>query len=227
MKVTKIDAYKEVFKKHLDITQSYNELYKYECLKNFTDNWDLSALDLGSMYDKSFTSTISGRLWGGSTNSAKELMLKFIELDKEFVRSMFRDLYNEDKDLGMRINRFKFHCDQLLEQLQVKEKQWNNHFHDDAEVALYLAFQYPQVYNLFDYAPFAIVMQRLEIKDLPEAYQTERYMKLSKALYTMISKDEELLELHRKQRNEAQYYGEDTMLIVHDYLRICSQAPVI
>lgn len=227
MKVDKINAYKEVFKKHLEITQNYNELYKYECLQNFVTHWDLGELDLRTTYDKSFSSAISGRLWGGSTNSAKEMMLKFIDLDKEFVRSMFRDLYNENKDLGMRINRFKFHCDQLLAKLQETEQQWNDHFHTDQEVALYLAFNDPGTYNLFNFGPFSIMMQRLELKKLPEEYETERYFKLCKGLYTMLSKDEELSELHRKKRTDSQYYGEDTMLMVHDYLLICSQAPVL
>jgi len=224
LKVDKINAYKAVFKKHLEITQNYNELYKYECLQNFVTHWDLGALDLASVYDKSYSSNISGRLWGGSTNSAKEMMLKFIARDKEFVRSMFRDLYNEDKDIGMRINRFKFHCDQLLEQLQQTEQQWNSHFHSDAEVAMYLAFQYPDTYNLFQFAPFSIMMQRLELKKLPEEYETDRYFKLCKGLYTMLSKDEELLELHSAKRVDPLYYGEPTMLMVHDYLVIGIQA---
>lgn len=227
MKVDKINAYKEVFKNHLTITQNYNELYKYECLQNFQTHWDLGALDLKTVYDKSYSSNISGRLWGGSTNSPKSIMLKFMDMDKEFVRSMFRDLYNEDKDLGMRINRFKFHCDQLLEKLQETEQQWNDHFHTDEEVALYLAFQYPKTYNLYNYGPFSIMMQRLELKNIPEDYQSERYFKLCKGLYTMLSKDEELLELHRAKRADEVYYGDNTMLMVHDYLLICSQSPVL
>lgn len=227
MKVDKINAYKDVFKKHLEITQNYNELYKYECLQNFIANWNLGELDLRSIYDKSYSSSVSGRLWGGSTNSAKEMMLKFLDMDKEFVRSMFRDLYNEDRDISMRINRFKFHCDQLLAKLQETEMQWNDHFHNDSEVSLYLSFQYPQTYNLFNFGPFSNMMQRLELKKMPEEYETDRYFKLCKGLYTMLSKDEELLELHRQKRAEAGYYEEDTMLIVHDYLVVCSQSPVI
>lgn len=227
MKVDKINAYKDVFKKHLEVTQSYNELYKYECLNHFQNNWDLAELDLKSIYDKSYSSNISGRLWGGSTNSAKQIMLKFLDLDREFVRSMFRDLYNEDKDLSMRMNRFVFHCDQLLEQLQTGGKKINNHFHGGSEVALYLAFNSPEDYNIFNYGPFSIMMTRLEAKNIPEEYQTDRYFKLCKGIYTILKKDEELMELHRSKRNDDQYFKENTMLIVHDFFAICSQEPVI
>ena len=203
MKVDKINAYKEVFREHLEIPQSYNELYKYECLQNFEANWDLSALDLKTNYDNAFQSKISARLWGGSQNSAKEVMLLFLEMDKEFVRSMFRDLYNEDKDLGMRINRFVFHCDQMLEQLQAKQPKWTTHFHGESEVALYLAFNNPQVYPLFSYSPFANMMQRLEVKSVPESYELERYFKLCKGLYTLLKRDIQLVRLHKEVREAA------------------------
>jgi len=222
LKVDKINAYKEVFRNHLQITQSYNELYKYECLQNFEANWDLSALDLKTMYDNSLQSKLSGRLWGGSQNSAKEVMLLFLDMDKEFVRSMFRDLYNEDKDLGMRINRFVFHCDQMLEQLQSKQPKWTTHFHGESEVAFYLAFNNPQVYPLFNYGPFAIMMQRLEVKSVPESYELERYFKLCKGLYTLLKRDIQLVRLHKEVREAAGYYGDDTVIMVHDYLVVCA-----
>jgi len=227
MKVDKINAYKDVFKEHLLVTQTYNELYKYECLAHFQKNWKLDELDLKTMYDASLSSNISARLWGGSTNSAKSVMLQFIDQNKEFVRSMFRDLYNEDKDLGLRISRFKYHCSQMLSELQQKGLKINHHMHNDAEVSVYLAFNAPDKYNIFNYAPFNIMMNRLEAKNIPQEFEIERYFKLCKGLYTMLSKDGELLEIHGKLRNDNQYYQEDTMLIVHDFLIVCSQKPVL
>ena len=63
-------------------------------------------MDFAQMFNESFKSQISNSLWGGSVNSAKSVMLTFIENNKEYVRSMFKDLYNEDRDINMRINRF-------------------------------------------------------------------------------------------------------------------------
>lgn len=225
MKVDKINAYKAVFKKHLEVTQAYNELYKYDALNNFRANWNLGELDLRSIYDKSFQSAISGRLWGGSVNSAREMMLRFIEKDKEFVRSMFRDLYNEDKDLAMRINRFKFHCDELLSKLQEDSLKLSHHYHDDSEVVMYLAFNAPERYPLYNYAPFRIMMERLEAKNVPEEWEVDRFLKLSKGLYTLLSRDEELLSLHKDQIKA--HYEEPTMIIVHDFMVVCSQGSAV
>lgn len=221
MKVDKINAYKDLFKQHLEITQSYNELYKYDALANFQANWDLGELDLGSIYDKSLSSELSGRLWGGSQNSAKEMMLRFIEQDKEFVRSMFRDLYDYKKDLGMRVNRFQLHCDELLSILQAKHPKLNHHYHGPEEVFLYLAFNDPQTYPLFHYASFSIMMERLESRSIPEEFETDRYFKLCTGLHKLLCRDEQLVEMHKAKR--AEYYSEPTILMVNDFITICSK----
>ena len=224
MKVDKINAYKELFREHLEVTQSYNELYKYDALAHFQQNWDLGVLDLAATYNKSFSSELSGRLWGGSQNSAKEMMLKFIEQDKEFVRSMFRDLYDEKKDLGMRVNRFQLHCDELLTTLHEKHPNQNHHYHTTDEVGLYLAFNAPETYALYHYASFSIMMQRLDSRSIPEAFETERYFKLCSGLYKLLSRDQLLVDLHISKRGE--YYDQPTMLMVNDFISICSKGPI-
>ena len=50
-------------------------------------------------------------------------MLRFLEHDRESVRVMFKDLFNENKDIIMRMDRFRFHCDELLADLQQKHKK--------------------------------------------------------------------------------------------------------
>jgi len=228
MKVDLINAYKEVFKEHLRITQSYTELYKYECLNNFQAHWDLAELDLHTNYDSSFSSKISGRLWGGSQNSAKSMMLSFIEMNKEFVRSSFRDLTNENKDFSLRVNRFLLHCKELLAEYKTKvSDKAIDHLHEYDEAFLYLCFIEPDKYPLYSYGPFKTMMTRLQVREVPEDFEIDRYYKLSKALYTMLTKDVELLELHKAiiQEYPSQIYP--NMLIVDDYLRICSQKPPI
>lgn len=228
MKVDKINAYKEVFKEHLRITQSYNELYKYESYSNFLTHWDLAELDLKSMYDKSFSSTISGRLWGGSKNSAKEMMLHFIDMNKEFVRSAFRDLTDDAKDPSMRINRFLLHCKELLSERRAKiNDQTIDHLHGYKEAFLYLCFHAPNKYPLYSYGPFKIMMQRLEVREVPEDYEVERYYKLCKALFTMLTKDTELLQLHTDQTLSYPSPIYPNMLIVDDFFQICSQKPIL
>jgi len=225
MKVEKINHYKDKFKKHLhqlveDYTP-YEEAYKYENLLNFQQNWDLGDLDFHSIFNKSFKSKISNKLWGGSKDSPKSMMLEFINLNKEFVRTAFRDLFNEEKDITMRINRFGFHCDQMLDQSLEAKKKFNTHHHEDRKMAaLYLSFNAPELYTLFEYPIFKKTMELLDTRSVPEKFEIERYFKLSKGLNTLISKDEELMEWHKEliKPYDQVHFGQ---MIVHDFYIFC------
>ena len=65
MKVEKINDYISKVKHYLKVNENDEFLYKYECLKNFQDNWDIEAIDFRLMYDQSLSSKMSNRLWGG------------------------------------------------------------------------------------------------------------------------------------------------------------------
>lgn len=223
MKVNLINEYKEKFKQRLVQSYDYDESYKYECLQQYKNHWDLDALALEEVYDQSFQSSISGRLWGGSKNSAKEIMLRFIQHNREFMRSAFRDLYADYKDVSLRINRFISHCDEMLDELKKTDKKLNNHYHDKKIVSVYLAFHNPMEYNIFDFLDFKRMMLRLEAKNLPMEFEIERFFKLSKGLFTILSKDEELLKLHQQKLNDAKFCAEPNLLLAHDFIIICSK----
>ena len=216
MKLAKIESYKDAFKKYLEDQEDYSELYKYECLQNYRRNWDLSSMDLYEMFDNSFRSQISNSLWGGSVNSAKSVMLMFIRNNPEFVRSMFRDLYNEDKDLSLRVNRFSFHCDQMMDELPMSKKKPVNHKHNPKILSVYLSFHDPENFTIIDYRKFRSLMELLEKQDIPEDFEIERIIKSCRALYKILSKDNELLELHNNRLPE-EYRSESNMLLVHDF----------
>jgi len=221
MKVNLINDYKDKFITFLTRQSDYEEIYKYENISNFRKHWDLSELDLKTMYDNSFKSKLSGRLWGGTVDSAKSIMLLFIDTNKEFVRSMFRDLYNESKELNGRIDRFIFHCDQMLDEVKKTTDKFDRHFHEDATMPfLYLCFSDPKVYPLYDYNLFRNTLPLFETRSVPENFEIDRYYKLSKAIYTIISKDTNLVTLHQSLIPEA--YGiEANMLLLDDFLRFC------
>jgi len=227
MKLERIEYFKEHFKKHLKETEDYSELYKYECLQNFTNHWDLSSLDLLDMYSQSLTSNLTGRIWGGSRNSAKSMMQEFITLDKEYMRSVFRDLFNEDKDLTGRIQRFRFHCDQLLNELRDSKKKLTTHYHTEKMISFYLSFNAPEQYNLYSYKSFSKMMQKIEVQEVPQEFELERFFKISAAIYKILSKDEELVSLHKSLRDERAYYSESTMLMVHDFFSVCAHSDIL
>lgn len=215
MKLKIIEACIASYKNWLQDQEVYPELYKYENLKNFRANWNLDADDFAAMFDASFKSQISNKLWGGSVNSAKSVMLEFIKTNPEYVRSMFRDLYNESKDLSLRINRFSLHCDEMMDQLPSNKLKPVEHRHTPKIISVYLSFNDPELYTIIDYGAFHNFMNRLENQNIPMVFELERIFKLCRGVYNVMKKDDELLE-RLEQAIGEKYYSEHNMLMVHD-----------
>lgn len=220
MKVDKIQEYISKVKKYFQAEDFHDEfLYKYECLKNFQDNWDIDAIDFGEMYNKALSSQMSNRLWGGRRNSSKASMLDMIKADKHFADSMFRDLFDEGKAVNQRMERFIFHCDELIQMVPVlKKKDPPHHKHDNYTIlSVYLASRYPEQYCLFEYPQFKETMTKLEVQEVPQIFEISRFFKLSQALHKMILKDEELMEIQKERINEDIFYQDASMLLVSDF----------
>lgn len=200
--------------------ESRNEahLLPWECLKNYQDNWDIEELDFGAMYDRSIHSNVSVRLWKRDGYFPKEVMMDFIALDKEFSRSMFRDLFDEAKDAEGRVRRFVYHCDIFLEELKKKHKLASAHFHDDLYMpSLYLGFQYPAEYTTYSYGLFRGFMEKLNAKNLPIVDDVERYFKVMKVIQKLLLQNEALEDKLNNWRKEKIYYQETSLFLAQDF----------
>ena len=218
MKVDKIKEQIDRFRKYLMASDGTEFLFKWEVQKNFSDHWNLEARDMSSMLDKALHSQISGRLWGGSQDSPKSVMKEFMQINPLFVHAMFMDLFNENKDITMRMERFKFHCDQLLEDLQKVRKKANNHFHSDHKIiSLYLTLNNPANYTIFDYEPFKRTMEIIEARNMPASYDVERFFKTAKIFDTFIRQDQALIDYINDQINSDQFYQGYTMYLTYDF----------
>lgn len=152
------------------------ERYKWEALVNFQDKWDIEASDFGSMFDSSFQA-VSDNLWVSSRYYPKKMMLEFIALDQELVRSMFRELYDEEQDIRLRVEAFVLQCDTLLERwMEEGERSGRDlsHYHGDMRaVSQYLFFRYPERYYLYKYT---------EVNRFFTKFRSAKAIKYSKAI---------------------------------------------
>ncbi|MCC6724696.1 MAG: hypothetical protein IT258_09310, partial [Saprospiraceae bacterium] len=114
----------------------------WESQRVFQENWEVEALDFRTMFDRSLENSRSRRLWKREHYEPKDMMLRFIEMNREFVRQVFQDLFNESKEIEGRIGRFSYHCDELLAAWHEERpgSKLNSHYHNDGYqmVALYL-----------------------------------------------------------------------------------------
>lgn len=204
--------------KTLITSSSYGEIYKWETLKTFHDNWDIESPDFKAMYDCSFYSSDSNNLWANPHWFPKAVMLKFIDHDKDRVRLMFDDLFDEAIDVDTRIERFVYNCDEMLKEVQRIDNSVKHHFHDGQRmVSLYLAFRYPAKYAIYKYTEFKTFMQMVKATDIPGTGEYERFFKVVRTIYSIMSKDEQLMKVHKHLLNAECYKGE-TLMLAQDFI---------
>ena len=226
MKTEKIYQYLEAYKKLLRSRTPYEEAYKWEVLKNFQDNWDVEAPDFAEMYSRSLASNMSRRLWRETGYEPRQRMLEFIPLQPDWVRHLFRDLFDEEKSLDARIGRFVFGCDELMAEYRQQNPTSNetSHYHEDYRmISLYLGLRHPQAYAPYDLDTFRNILVKLEGRDIPLAHDLPRYIKLLRILEKFITKDEELLEAHRNKIRGNSFYKGPTLMLVQDFCWCCTQ----
>ncbi len=220
MNLQKIQHYISEYKKHLQSTRDFEAGYKWESLQVFQNNWDIEAADFGKMYDASFQNSETRRLWKGDNFFPKEMMLKFIEMAPDFVRNMFRDLFDENKDVENRISRFQFCCDSLLSEYKSKFPLTieNRHFHlENHMISMYLCFRFPEQYSLFEYPAFKQAMVNIGVTNLPTQFDIARFFKVARTLNTFLQKDQELINLQKKKLRPQVHFMENTLLLVNDF----------
>lgn len=200
-----------------------SDLYLWDAQAQFLANWDIERLDFDVMYDESLQSNISQRIWTGVDYHPKESMKILLRHEKEFIRSMFRDLFNEAKDLHMRISRFIFHCDELMRTLQKKEAKLIHHYHDEAMVMSYLALYDPSRYTFLDMPAFRKTMETMDALNIPDYISLESYTKLMRIIQKFLMKDLSLINGYRTLFDDLSLYRSDSLLLALDFVRSISK----
>jgi len=218
------DAYKESLARSFEANR-----YAWESLKTFSDNWETNALDFSSMYARSFENNLSNPLWEGHEYFPKRAMLELIGRDEDLIRRMFQELFNEKLDIEGRVDRFVYHCDALRDDMRRDNPKYQRHYHGGYRmISVYLTFKYPGHYCIYDYPAWRYFMEAIGAKPIPEEHEIGRFFKVARTIWKIISKDEELLELHRRQRQiHRDIHQNDSLLIVWElYTRSQNRTPV-
>jgi hypothetical protein len=188
--------------------------YWYTAQKTFQLNWDSSQIDTAEMIEAAFD--VSTDLWSLPLIEAKHALLKFTEVNSDLLLAMFRDLYSENKSLDGRIDRFLFHCDLLLKEVNQQKILIPEHNHNKWVVSVYLSYQYPSQYLPFDYEMFSKGMLTMKAMKVPESYEIDRYFKICRIMTKFLIKIPEISDYYsEKQSLQIQ----ENQLIAYDFLK--------
>ncbi|MCF8238539.1 MAG: hypothetical protein K9I85_10315 [Saprospiraceae bacterium] len=189
--------------------------------QQFQASWDLQAIDLADMFDRSLQSDVNRRMWSREGYQPKEIMLLFIRLEPHLVHTMFLDLFRKDKDLQGRISRFQHHADELLQHYQDKglKPAYAGHDQDLQIISLYLALRYPADYAPYHHAAFVHAMSLFRVRELPIVPDPDRWMKVARTLLNLMKKNDDLMDRYAQFRRDPRFFQEDTLLLAWDFVQ--------
>src|SRR5574344_1663097 len=88
-----------------------DEVYKWEAIKCFQDNWNAQTENFSQMF---YTATAeTSNLLTSGYSFPRQMIKQYAEVEGETVRQMFNDLFDEGKELPVRIDAFISSCDGL------------------------------------------------------------------------------------------------------------------
>lgn len=154
-----LEGYKVYFPSHWD-----DEKYKWEAIKHFRDHWDIVAENFGDMFkqatDKTFNLLASGYAY------PRGMITNFAKADDEATRAMFRNLYDETKDLAERVDAFQTASEEL--RAKYDDGTWRNHYQNTNAISTYLWLRYPDKYYIYKYELFRVAAKELSSNYLPK-----------------------------------------------------------
>lgn len=211
------------FVKHLKTSNQADEpLMFWETQYHFQKSWDIGNQDLLSMYSSSLQNTQTKRYWKREQFTPKESMELLIAFDPEFVRMMFNDLFNEEKDLSSRIDRFIYYCDDLLSRYKSETKaKINNHYHNVEFVYFYLAMRYPENYAVYNHVDFKDTLQVFKAVNIPEVIDPDRFAKTSKIINKFLPED--INSIINRKLNNPLFFSDKSLLPITYFCYYCSR----
>ena len=222
MNLKKLQAAIQNYEMVLEKNPDHDPYWKWESQQVFQKNWDIEASGFADMFDRSLQNSHTRRLWNRENYAPKEMMLKFGQMNAEYCRFIFQDLFNEEKDIEGRADRFVFYCDELLKEYKSAKPLSieNRHFHDDnyGMISLYLAFRYPAEYTLYDFGKFKKFMAAIGSLDVPKVNDIGRFFKVMRTVFKFLQKNENLMRIHSERLDGRRHFMGETLLVAEDFM---------
>ena len=186
-----VEEYKADFKEYIS-----RELYKWEAVKHFQDNWDLEAEDFPAMLSNSLSLNKTKNLLSSMNNFPRGMIVQFAERFPNDVRNLFSALYNETVDLDERIDSFIVGIEQIHKKWDGKEAK--NHYQTLNAITTYLWLRFPDKYYIYKPSVAKRLFEELGINIKLTPLKTNAVIKTYE-LYDSISefliKDEKLKDM--------------------------------
>lgn len=184
-----------------------DEQFKWQAVKYFQDNWDIEASDFLEMLTRTLDKqNIYYSLLASNNNFPVGMLISYSKLEPETVRTMFSELFDEEKDVFERISKFKNTSELLRQKYFPNDKQ---HYQGENAISTYLWLKYPDKYYIYKFSEVKNVATILNSNFAFKKGAYEANIRNSIRLYDEIceelSKDDELVAMLRNAIDDKCY----------------------
>lgn len=215
MNFHKVKEIIDFYKSHFDDI-SKEEIYKWRAIRHFQDNWSIDAGNFIEMLENSFKRS-RNLLSSGNYYPLRMLHLNAGK-EPETVRAIFRDLYDEERDLVERVTVFRRRIT-VLNSTHFPDKKQT--YQDTRAVLAYLCFRYPDRYFFYKYEMFRDFAEKVEYPCRPKMGRDENiiaFLKLCTLVRAEIVKDKDVLALHKRRLTEEHFFDTSYNILTQDVI---------
>lgn len=191
------------------------EIYKWQAVKHFQDNWDIEVNDFSEMLEESLGKT--DNLLGSGNYFPRRMIIKNAKKSSNDVRNLFKWLYDEEMDPILRIEKFQNDIENLNEINFPGDKSYQDH----RAISVYLSLRYPDSYYLYKYTLFKKFASLIEYPYTPKMGALENithYFSMCDLIKEEIRKDNDLLKLHKDRVGDSEYFDSSFNILTQDVL---------
>ena len=193
------------------------EIYKWEAVKHFQDNWNINASDFPLMLDLALGK--AGNLLVSRNFYPKGMICEIAKKDPEAVRAMFGALFDELQPVTERIETFIENAERL--RLKYSGGSWKSHYQTTNSVSIYLFFRYPNKYFIYKFRKFKDFSVKIQYSVLPKIGNTENvqnYFAMCSEILEIIKQDNELLNMNKNRLTENDYLDSNFHILTDDII---------
>jgi hypothetical protein len=192
-----------------------DEIYKWQAVKTFQENWDINASDFHAMLEKSLSRTIN--LLNARNYFPLAVILVYAKSRPELLRGVFSELYDEEVSLDDRIKVFKESIARINKDLEPQLKNYQDHH----AISVYLSLRYPDRYYIYKFSLYTKFINLIEdntpvIKG--DDMNIPKYNFLCDVINGEIKRDRTLIDMHRERITESEYFDNEYHILTQDFI---------
>jgi len=128
----------------LDVHVTRDEGYKFLSINNFQKHFNIEELDLSGMLDRAI---LNNNLVVGAMYFPKKMLLIYAQDYTEETRLALRDLFDESKDVYVRMTEAKEAFDNISKIRNIRLEETSNSYIGLRFLSLLLGYRFPEKYN--------------------------------------------------------------------------------